>query len=117
MAGGVTLAAALEALAVAVWGTMWPSRLVHDQMCPGKRDGSRARERSSQVQVTDLRVVQYVGVRSLQPNAPALHHHPMCRQTQTRAHILLNQHDCSAISLHSPYCLNHQLERHWIKAH
>src|SRR5947207_2737747 len=107
MAGGATLA-------VAVWGTVWPSRLTHGKMCQGKSNVSCPRERSSQVQVADFRVVQNVGVGSLQSYAPALHHHPVGRQTQTAARILLNQHDCSAGSLHSLYCLNHQLECDWI---
>src|SRR5437763_613352 len=70
----------------------------------------RLGERSSKVEMTDLRVVQDVGVRTLQPHTPALQHDSVRGEAQARTCVLLDQHNRSATALHRLDCLYTRLK-------
>ena len=51
----------------------------------------RAQQRTSQVQVADLRIVQDLVMRPLQADLPAFHHDALRCEAQARTRILLDQ--------------------------
>src|SRR5713101_8211161 len=77
---------------------------------------SGSRERATEVQVANFRIVENFIMCSFQANTSAFHHDPMCCQAETRAHILLDQQDRLAQALHHVHCLKHLLESLWVQA-
>src|SRR5258708_36009133 len=62
------------------------------------------RECSSEIEMSDLRVVENILVRALEADLPAFHDHSLRGHLETRAHILLDQQYCT------PRCM-HELDR------
>src|SRR5437868_8473229 len=88
--------------------------------CPApgaKGYSSCVRERPTQVETTNLRIVQDLFVRPLQPPPPALQNYSIVGETQPCARVLLDQHDCAATALHHLDCIYHLLECPGIQPH
>ena len=67
--------------------------------------------------MTDLRIVEDVFVRTLQPHASTFQHNPVVGNAQPRARVLLDQQDGSAAALHRFNRLDHLFERFGVQPH
>ncbi len=67
--------------------------------------------------MTDLRVVENVGVRPLQPHAAAFQYDTVVGEAQAGAGVLFDQQDGSAAALHDFNFLDDLFERSGVQSH
>src|SRR5437667_11383607 len=94
-----------------VWNSVWtPERMSASarqkltlpmaQLLPLRQQRLEREAREAQAShMADLRVVQDVGMRTLQPHTPALQHDSVRGEAQARTCVLLDQHNRSATAL------------------